>query len=658
MSTGLAPPTTAGGSAPGVGRREPTGSDDRPGRGRLPGLDGLRALAIVAVLALHLDPSWLPGGFLGVDVFFVVSGFLITTLLLRERAATGSVDVRAFWARRARRLLPPLLVVLPVSVFLARLTEADLLVGVGRQVAGALTFTSNWVEIAAGSDYFAATSPQLFMNLWSLAVEEQFYLLWPLAVLVLMRVGTPLSRAGAVLGLGLASALLMAVLLDPASPTRVYYGTDTHLVGLMVGAATAFAYAGPQRAFTRTPWWGRHHRAVVLAALATLGALLWTADQSSALTFRGGIALASVATAALVLVTVSTPGPLRSALELPVCRWLGARSYGIYLWHWPVILIVGQDLDLAPGGPAYLWSRLWCLLVILALSDLTYRFVETPVRRRGFAGTAGHVLERLRRSGTRIARVVWGAVLVGTLVLAVVLVTAPERTSTEQLLSANEASLANDSTAPDAADAADPVVAASPTTKTSTAKPAASTAPAGSVAQDWSMPTGKEIDGFGDSMMVGAKGALAYYFPKIRMDARSNRRWTQAPDIVDGRSAVRRAVVLAFGTNWGTDEKAIARVLDDLGPDRMVVVVTVHGPFSRAKSDNAELTTLLAGRPNVTIADWDGALAGTSGQLQPDGIHPSRVGAHLYAKTVRAALARLSEQHTGQEVTLEELPIP
>ncbi|MGB7818389.1 MAG: acyltransferase family protein, partial [Ornithinibacter sp.] len=625
---------------------------------RLPGLDGLRALAIVAVLALHLDPSWLPGGFLGVDVFFVVSGFLITTLLLRERAATGSVDVRAFWARRARRLLPPLLVVLPVSVFLARLTEADLLVGVGRQVAGALTFTSNWVEIAAGSDYFAATSPQLFMNLWSLAVEEQFYLLWPLAVLVLMRVGTPLSRAGAVLGLGLASALLMAVLLDPASPTRVYYGTDTHLVGLMVGAATAFAYAGPQRAFTRTPWWGRHHRAVVLAALATLGALLWTADQSSALTFRGGIALASVATAALVLVTVSTPGPLRSALELPVCRWLGARSYGIYLWHWPVILIVGQDLDLAPGGPAYLWSRLWCLLVILALSDLTYRFVETPVRRRGFAGTAGHVLERLRRSGTRIARVVWGAVLVGTLVLAVVLVTAPERTSTEQLLSANEASLANDSTAPDAADAADPVVAASPTTKTSTAKPAASTAPAGSVAQDWSMPTGKEIDGFGDSMMVGAKGALAYYFPKIRMDARSNRRWTQAPDIVDGRSAVRRAVVLAFGTNWGTDEKAIARVLDDLGPDRMVVVVTVHGPFSRAKSDNAELTTLLAGRPNVTIADWDGALAGTSGQLQPDGIHPSRVGAHLYAKTVRAALARLSEQHTGQEVTLEELPIP
>ncbi|MEO6790040.1 MAG: acyltransferase, partial [Ornithinibacter sp.] len=240
MSTSVAPPTTTGGSVPGRAPGHVAASSDSLGHGRLPGLDGLRALAILAVLAVHLDPSWLPGGFLGVDVFFVISGFLITTLLLRERAATGTLDVRAFWSRRARRLLPALLVVLPASVFLARLTEADLLVGVGRQVAGALTFTSNWVEIAAGSDYFTSTSPQLFMNLWSLAVEEQFYLLWPLAVLLLLRVGTPMSRAGAALGLGLASALLMAALLDPASPTRVYYGTDTHLVGLMVGAATAF----------------------------------------------------------------------------------------------------------------------------------------------------------------------------------------------------------------------------------------------------------------------------------------------------------------------------------------------------------------------------------------------------------------------------------
>ena len=138
------------------------------------------------MLVFHLDPSWLPGGFLGVDVFFVVSGFLITTLLVRERVTTGAIDLPGFWSRRARRLLPALLVCVPASVLLARLSEGDLLVGIERQVLGAFTFTSNWLEIGAGSDYFAATSPQLLMNLWSLAVEEQFYLLWPLAVLGLL----------------------------------------------------------------------------------------------------------------------------------------------------------------------------------------------------------------------------------------------------------------------------------------------------------------------------------------------------------------------------------------------------------------------------------------------------------------------------------------
>ncbi|MDN5718208.1 MAG: acyltransferase, partial [Janibacter sp.] len=151
----------------------------RSARGYLAGLDGLRALAVVAVVIFHLDPAWLPGGFLGVDIFFVISGFLITTLLVRERRDTGRVDLRGFWTRRARRLLPALLVVVPAAILIARTVEADLLVGVRRQALGALTFSTNWLEIAQGSNYFAASSPQLFMNFWSLAVEEQFYLFWP-----------------------------------------------------------------------------------------------------------------------------------------------------------------------------------------------------------------------------------------------------------------------------------------------------------------------------------------------------------------------------------------------------------------------------------------------------------------------------------------------
>jgi peptidoglycan/LPS O-acetylase OafA/YrhL len=637
-------------------------AEGAPRPGRLPGLDGLRALAIVAVLTFHLDPSWLPGGFLGVDVFFVVSGFLITTLLVRERAATGGLDLPGFWTRRARRLLPALLVCVPASVLLARLSEGDLLVGIGRQVLGAFTFTSNWLELAAGSDYFAATTPTLFMNLWSLAVEEQFYLLWPLAVLVLLRVTRGYeARAAVALGLAVLSAVLMAVHVDPQSPTRAYYGTDTHVMGLMLGAALAFAWAAPHRAWTRTPWWGAHRRQVAAAALVTLLALMATAGEASAWTFRGGILLASLATTALVLVVVERPGRLQAVLELPAARWIGARSYGIYLWHWPVFLVIGADLPVAPGSPAYLATRVWCVVMTLVIADLSYRFIETPVRRHGFRGTAGRALARLRAMGTRGARVLWGLALVLALVVTVVLVTAPERTATEELITANEAALALEDTTASSADERRPANPGTATADAATTSPSptASAAVADSTTADWTMPSGKEIDVFGDSMAVGSIHALRYYLPGIRVDGKSNRQWSAAPKYVAAKGdSLRRAVVIVLGTNAGTDLPVARKTLDAIGPDRMVVLTTVHGRFARAEEDNAALRELVKGRPNVRLADWDAALKGTSGQLQSDGIHPSLKGSHLFAKTVRQALADLSEERTGKTVVLKELPGP
>ncbi len=642
---------TAEDEAPGGG--EQVGAREAPARpshraGRLAGLDGLRALAIAAVLVFHLDPSWLPGGFLGVDVFFVVSGFLITTLLVRERATTGRIDLPGFWTRRARRLLPALLVCVPTAVLLARLSEGDLLVGIGRQVLGAATFTSNWLEIAAGSDYFAATSPQLLMNLWSLAVEEQFYLLWPLAVLALLALTrSTVARAASALAVAAVSAALMALHLDPESPTRVYYGTDTHVTGLMLGAALAFAYAAPHRAWTTSAWWAGHRRQVAAVSLVTLLGLMALADEGSALTFRGGILLASIATTALVLVAVERPGRLRAVLELPAARWVGARSYGIYLWHWPVFLVIGQDLPVVPGGPAYLLTRLWCVVVTVAVADLSYRFVETPVRRHGFAGSARLAAARLRRVGTRTARVVWSVALVLVVALVAVLLTAPDRTSTQQLITATEAELADTAPAP------------SPAAPAAGAVPAKALPPAKAAPAVWTMPKGSEIDAFGDSMMIGAVHALRYYLPKVRVNAKSNRKWREAPGLLRARDgSLRRAVVLAFGTNAGTDEQSIRRTLTAIGPDRMVVVVTVHGRFARAKTDNEQLREIVRGMPNVRLADWDAALAGTSGMLQPDGIHPSLKGSHLYARTVRQAFADLSQAHTGTAVALKDLPMP
>lgn len=632
IPTTVLPPATA--ERPG-GDAVPT----RPPRGHLAGLDGLRALAIGAVMLFHLDPDWLPGGFLGVDIFFVISGFLITTLLVRERERDGSIDLRGFWTRRARRLLPALLVVVPACILIARTVEADLLVGIRRQALGALTFSTNWLEIANGSDYFHSTSPQLFMNFWSLAVEEQFYLAWPLVTIVLLAARRHLGLSWGVLGaivlsVGVGSALLMALRYDPADVTRVYYGTDTHLVGLMLGAAMAMTWAGPTRAGTITPQWHRWRRHVVVGAGVLLAGLLVLADEGSAWTFRLGIPLVSLATALLLLASVDRPGRLRTVLEAPPLRWIGTRSYGIYLWHWPVILVIGQDIPAAAGTASFVWTRVWAVVVTLALADLSFRFVETPVRRLGFGGAlraAGRTLLRVPPRGRQAAA---ATVALSGLVLAAVLLTAPEKTSTQATLEDNAAQ----ASAPRETAAVE-VAAGNP---------------------DFRMPRGEEIDVFGDSMAVGSLHALRYYFPGVQIDAKSNRRWSDGQTQVRAAGdSLRRAVVLAFGTNAGTDEQTVRALIEDIGPERMVVIVNLHADrLTRITKDNSTLEEIAKDHPNVAIADWDAAVSADPDQLQADGIHPSLSGAHVYAKVIRQAFADLSEQHTGKKVTLKELPMP
>ncbi len=632
IPTTVLPPATA--ERPG-GDAVPT----RPPRGHLAGLDGLRALAIGAVMLFHLDPDWLPGGFLGVDIFFVISGFLITTLLVRERERDGSIDLRGFWTRRARRLLPALLVVVPACILIARTVEADLLVGIRRQALGALTFSTNWLEIANGSDYFHSTSPQLFMNFWSLAVEEQFYLAWPLVTIALLAARRHLGLSWGVLGalvlsVGVGSALLMALRYDPADVTRVYYGTDTHLVGLMLGAAMAMTWAGPTRAGTITPQWHRWRRHVVVGAGVLLAGLLVLADEGSAWTFRLGIPLVSLATALLLLASVDRPGRLRTVLEAPPLRWIGTRSYGIYLWHWPVILVIGQDIPAAAGTASFVWTRVWAVVVTLALADLSFRFVETPVRRLGFGGAmraAGRTLLRVPPRGRQAAA---ATVALSGLVLAAVLLTAPEKTSTQATLEDNAAQ----ASAPRETAAVE-VAAGNP---------------------DFRMPRGEEIDVFGDSMAVGSLHALRYYFPGVQIDAKSNRRWSDGQTQVrSAGDSLRRAVVLAFGTNAGTDEQTVRALIEDIGPERMVVIVNLHADrLTRITKDNSTLEEIAKDHPNVAIADWDAAVSADPDQLQADGIHPSLSGAHVYAKVIRQAFADLSEQHTGKKVTLKELPMP
>jgi peptidoglycan/LPS O-acetylase OafA/YrhL len=627
---------------------------------RIEGLDGLRALAIIGVLVYHLDAAWLPGGFLGVDVFFVVSGFLITTLLVREHRRTGRVALSQFWVRRARRLLPALVLCVVTSVLIARVVSADLLVDVGRQMAGALTFSTNWLEITAGSIYFDQTAPQLFMNFWSLAVEEQFYLLWPLVTIGLLALSSRV-RVGAAVAIGGGSALLMALLFVPdTDATRVYYGTDTHLVGLMAGAALAFAWASPRLVRLVTPSrWGRFGWVAGPVAALVLLAEMVLLDEQQPLTFRGGIALASLATAVLIMAVIdpapaSSGGPtaLQRLTRHPAASWVGARSYSIYLWHWPVILLVALDNPSAPGTLSHLLTRLWCVVVTLALADLTYRFVEGPFRTLGFRGVGQRLRDHARRLSVPTRRGVAALVTVVAVVVTGIVITAPDQSETARMLAANEAAAEADEPSP------------APSGPAATASPSALPAPPSSAGPTgrnatFTMPAGKDIDAYGDSIMVGSLAAMRYYFPGIRIDAKSNRRWSNAVTEVTARGdANRRAVVLAFGTNAGVDEDGVAKVLDELGPNRMIVLVNVMGPFSRIEQDNAKLEAVASGRSNVAIADWASAVRAHPEQVQSDRIHPTIKGAHLFSKAVRQALADLSERHTGTKVVLKDLPIP
>ena len=606
-----------------------------PGRGHIEGLDGVRGFAVLAVVAFHLWPQRVPGGFLGVDVFFVLSGFLITTLLLRERGHHGYVDAVSFWRRRARRLLPALLLVVPVSVLAAALVERDLLVGIDRQVVGAATFSSNWLEILAGSDYFDTTAPALFETFWSLAVEEQFYVLWPIGFGLIMALApTTRPRVQAAAAVAVASAAYMALFYSPADPTRVYYGTATHLFGLLFGAALAFAGGGrPERVGGRR--WRRWRSRVGPASLVGLIVLMLTVRGDEAFAYRGGIVLASLLTVGVIAALPGSPTAFQSLHRLAPLEWVGARSYGIYLWHWPVILIVTAALPpVAPGAGPSLPAVALALTVTLALSAASYRWVEVPVRRDGFVAMVPAVAPRLvTAAGAAMILVVGGVVL-----------TAPSKSAAQLAVERGQREI-EQANQQDPAPVGELVEAPSPTSSTAppvTAWPTVQPVPAG-----------ESISAFGDSVLSGAAPAMYERFPGIHLDAVPIRQWKDAPAVVERAAAsgsLRRAVVLNFGTNAGLVDAhsvdGLRATLDLIGPDRRVVVVNIVGVSEWVPSSNALLAEVASGRDNVVVADWRSIVHDDPSLLHPDRTHPNWNGIAVYAEMVAAAFERLGPGDT------------
>jgi peptidoglycan/LPS O-acetylase OafA/YrhL len=361
--------------------------------GYQPALDGLRALSVIAVILYHAGIRWIPGGFIGVEVFFVVSGFLITSLMIDEQHVSGKVSLKQFWIRRARRLLPALFTMLIASLIAVTFFAKDSAPDFRQDVLPALGYFSNWWQIYfVDTPYFAANSLPMLRHLWSLAVEEQWYVLWPIVfVFVLGNKRIPRWISAVVIGL-LAAAVMVGTALAFAADneTRInflYLSTITRSSGLLLGAALACIWRPWKKAVVRFAR-VRSGLADVLAlgALATLGyisAFIHVADEQL---YRGGLAAATVASAVIIAVVVRSGTSLvKRVLSIPLLVEIGRRSYGLYLWHWPIFVIAGarqSSIRLA-----------YALTVTVIINEFVYQFIETPTRK----GAIGNWLRQRRQ---------------------------------------------------------------------------------------------------------------------------------------------------------------------------------------------------------------------------------------------------------------------
>jgi peptidoglycan/LPS O-acetylase OafA/YrhL len=627
--------------------------------GRILGLDGLRAVAVTAVVIYHLGNGSMTGGFLGVDLFFVISGFLITTLLLEEIGLRGRVDIGAFYLRRARRLLPALVLMLLGTALIVTTIARDSASQFLRDLPGAALYISNWWALGQEQSYFELIGRgNMLGHLWSLAVEEQFYLLWPLMLtgIAWFAARRGWARRPVVLAIALGGALLstawMAALavsrgypID-ADPTRVYFGTDTHAMSILVGAALAAVWRPSHYARTIPAGARTMLTAVGAGGLAVSVLLFVTVSEYTPWLYRGGFLLAA-AVFAVVIAAGSHPGaPLGRWLDNPPMRWIGERSYGIYLWHYPVFLVTRPGIDVPWEGA---WFDGLRIALVVGVAELSYRYVETPIRRGALGRAWQRARERSRELGPVEAAVpthrrTW--VLLGTAsAVAAILVagfTQPLPDAQTQAIGTygSTTAISDDTSAP-AEPGARP--SSSPVAGTS-AKPAAKPTPLPSATKP--APQGKapvtglttaDISWYGDSVTLWSAPVLRKYLPGVKLDAAINR----SPANIEGAVLASRArgtlgsiVVMHLGTAGPVDEGALESTIAKLSGTKRIVLVTSTARFAWVKPSNRVLADVAARHSNVVLADWAAFSAGKA-QWFEDGLHLTAQGKPYFAKLVR-----------------------
>jgi peptidoglycan/LPS O-acetylase OafA/YrhL len=666
----------------------------------MPGLDGLRAVAVLAVIAFHEQFSWAPGGLLGVAVFFTLSGYLITDLLLGKWATTGRLHLGNFWARRARRLLPALFVMLAVVTGWVTVVNRAHLSSLRGAVAAAATYSSNWYLIAVNQSYFARFGPpQPLDHLWSLAVEEQFYLFWPwlllIGLLCVRRRGPGAVRwlALPTLALAAASAIAMYVLYHPAvDPTRVYEGTDTRAFGLLIGAALAMAWPS-RRAAKATKTTSRLLDGPAIAGLVVIVLMVWRIGQYSSFLYEGGLVVLSIATVAVVAAVACPESLVGAALGWRPLRWIGVRSYGIYLWHYPVIVLTSPA-----NGTVTLPRAAAQIAATIGIAALSWRYVEEPIRRGAIERAWRRIRER-RLTPLSPARLTAAAASIGVLGVACAGLAGvggvPAATSSAATLAGGSLSAATNSvTGPSKSGAARRHCAASAPHAAGCATGARSSpSPSPSVLQQDQLRTScTAVAHIGDSTSDGLVSSDYLPDPSQRIQARYQSVGVQAvytditgarsvvevlPGTTNGYQAAQNLInqgfhgcwVIALGTNdtadvaVGSNVGLAARIQEMMQVTRGEPVMWVNvisllssGPYSEADMQewNTALMQACPRYPSMRVFNW-AALAQPSWFIN-DGIHYTSPGYEKRALYIADGLA-LAFPQTGKSAScLVSLP--
>lgn len=598
------------------------------------GLDGLRAFAVLAVIAYHLNIPYSAGGFLGVTVFFVLSGYLISSLLLSEWDQTQKIDLRQFWIRRAKRLLPAMFLLLIALNIATPLLRPELITNLRQDTIAATFYYSNWHYIFQELSYFETfEKPSLLTHFWSLAIEEQFYIFWAVVILFFLKIVK--SRKAIFLSIIIASivsAVWMMLLYDPNfDPSRVYYGTDTRIFSLLIGAS--FAFIAPQQPITKFKKWTFEIMATI--GLAIFLFMIYYTNQYDSFVYEGGMALISLSTAGLVLsLTLSPSGIVNKILEWKPLKWIGVRSYGIYLWHYPIILYMNPNVNTG-GMDVYKVSLEITLTFIIAA--ISYTYVEKPIRHGAFRF-------HMKNSFVILTTVCLLLFFTNNIVLKENHPNEAEAHEVEPQPKLQHYGLKEHPHPPvfhnylkeanNAPDQTNNQQTEQPNVPNNTGKQPPT-----------SKVVTKKITAIGDSVLINPAPYLKKKFPNIMIDAKVSRQMRHAQTLVTSLKKTNQLgeiVIIQLGTNSPFPDKTLTSLIEAIGKNRKILLVNVRVPRTWESVVNKSLAVNSKKYPNTMVVDWYSTSANHNEYFVKDGVHLKPAGAKAYAAMIERAIQKVA----------------